>query len=127
VNLTREQLLAGGRRRTRTVTFADGGTVLVRGLTRAEALSVSNARDDVAEVEALMCAYGLAEPALTLEDARQLLTEVEAGDVQRICEAIQELSGMDEGAAKRATKSAARRPRPDVRTPPRGEAGSDGG
>lgn len=108
MNLTREQLLAGGRLRTATVDV-DGGTVGVRGLTRAEALLVRNAGDTPDAQEPMIVLYGLCDPQLDPAGVKELFDTLSAGDVQALVAAITDLSGMGEGAGKAATKSAARR------------------
>lgn len=127
MNLTREQMLVGGRRNTETFTLADGGTVLVRGLTRQEAFAVQAAGDTPAAMEPVMISFGLAEPELSLDDVREWMAVALAGDVQRLCDLISRLSGMDPGATKRATKSATGVAGPRLRASSRGKAEQNGG
>lgn len=108
MNLTREQLLTGGRLRT-AVVEVDGGTVGVRGLTRAEALLVRGRGDTPDVQEPAIVLYGLCDPQLDPAGVKELFDVLSAGDVQAIVAAITDLSGMGDGAGKAATKSPARR------------------
>jgi len=108
--LSREQILArkvAGR--TETVEL-DGGEVVVRGLSRGEASACGklDAQDDV---EALALHYGLVDPALSEEDARAWRDQDESGELQKVVDAIQRLSGTAPGQGKDATKSVPRRRR----------------
>lgn len=108
--LTREQVLArkvAGR--TETVEL-DGGEVVVRGLSRGEA-SVCGKLDDQDDVEAMALHLGLVEPALSLEDATAWREQDESGEIQKVVDAIQRLSGTAPGQGKDATKSVPRRRR----------------
>lgn len=108
--LTREQILArkvAGR--TETVEL-NGGEVVVRGLTRGEA-SACGKLDDQDDVEALALHYGLVDPALSLEDATAWRDQDESGELQKVVDAIQSLSGTAPGQGKDATKSVPRRRR----------------
>ena len=107
MNLTREQLLTGGRLRTATVDV-DGGTVGVRGLTRAEALLVRAAGETAPDQEPLIVLYGLCDPQLDAAGVKELFDVLSAGDVQQLVATITDLSGMGEGAGKAATKRAVR-------------------
>lgn len=105
--LSREQLLApGGDLDKVDVT---GGQVVVRGLTRQQALIVRAAGDDPADQEPVILAYGLVDPALSLDEARAWLDVAMAGDIQRVVQAVAALSGMEDTAPKRITKSDADR------------------
>jgi hypothetical protein len=108
VNLTREQLLAGPRARQDTVDV-DGGTVTVRGLTRAEAVQVAACDDGSPEQEQTVLRLGLVDPQLDETDVKAWYGVALAGDIQTVCLAIQAMSGMDPGAPKEVTKSAAHR------------------
>lgn len=108
--LSREQILA--RRvagRVETVEL-DGGEVVVRGLSRGEA-SACGKLEDPDEVEALALHYGLVDPALSLEDARAWREQDESGELQKVVDEIQRLSGTAPGQGKDATKSVSGRRR----------------
>lgn len=105
--LSREQILArkvAGR--TETVEL-DEGEVVVRGLSRGEASRVGQI-DDQDEVEALALHYGLVDPALTLDEVRAWRESDEAGQIQRVVDVIQRMSGTAPGQGKDATKSVSR-------------------
>ena len=106
MTLTREQLLAGAGPRLDTVDI-DGGSVVVRGLTRAEAVQVAAHEDGSPEQEQIMIRLGVAEPQLDDADVKAWYAVALAGDVQNVCLRIQALSGMADGAPKGVTKSAA--------------------
>jgi hypothetical protein len=82
------------------------GTVTVRGLIRAE---ITHARlmaakgkkeDQVAILDNHYIAAGLVAPEMTVEDVAEWLAEAPAGDSVAVLGAIQELSGLAEGAQK---------------------------
>lgn len=106
MTLTREQLLAGPRARQASVDV-DGGTVTVRGLTRSQAVQVAACDDGSPEQEQAILRLGLVEPQLDEMDVKAWYEVALAGDVQAVCLRIQALSGMDDGAPKEVTKSAA--------------------
>lgn len=108
--LTREQILA--RRvagHTETVPL-NGGEVVVRGLSRGEA-SVCGKLDDQDDVEAMALHLGLVDPELSLEDATAWRDQDESGELQKVVDVIQRLSGTAPGQGKDATKSVSRRGR----------------
>lgn len=94
--LTKEQFLDVSEDKTREVEIPDKGTVLIRSLTRAEVHSNSmenNKKLTAEEVEARTLMFGLVDPELNIEEARQVLKLWPAGDVQVIVEAIMDISG----------------------------------
>jgi len=105
VSVTREQLLAGGRLPEDKVDIAGVGTVTVRGLNRKEALAVRESGDDPSDQEPWIIHFGMVEPALSIDDAREWIKVAPAGELQELTVRIAELSGMAEGQAKDATKS----------------------
>lgn len=107
-NLTREQILAR-KRGEESVTLSDGGTVSVRGMKHNEAHALREL-ETIRERDAFMISCGLVDPAMTTEDVMAWF-EVpgESGDLQLISSKISQLSGMDEGQGKDATKSVPRR------------------
>lgn len=81
------------------------GTVKVRALSRAEVLSFRKRKvDDVAEMERVLLAAGLVEPAITEDEARQWQEASAAGELEPVTRAINTLSGLDSAAAKEAVK-----------------------
>lgn len=100
-HLTRDQILARKTGRG-TVTLPDGSTVAIRALTREE---VVRAQDKPAHERSLYyIAAGMVEPALSLEEVKAWAESAPAGDLVAVEEGIAELSGLTEGAGKRAYK-----------------------
>lgn len=108
--LSREQILArkvAGR--TEPVQL-DDGEVVVRGLSRSEA-SMCGRLDDQDDVETLALHFGLVEPHLSQDEVRLWRSQDESGELQKVVDAIQRLSGTAPGQGKDATKSVPRRGR----------------
>jgi hypothetical protein len=103
--LTREQILARKTGRG-TVTFADGGQVHIRALTRNEALAVREL-DTVAEQDNLIISTGLVDPEMSVEDVAAWAASDAAGDLAAVSEGIAVISGMTPKSGKEATKSPA--------------------
>lgn len=98
--LTREQILArkiGGK--TEEWPIGDDGVVIIRGLTRDEALAVREA-DTLADKDNLLISLGMVDPKMTPEDVAAWALDDEAGVLAGISTRIGELSGMAEGAGK---------------------------
>lgn len=109
--LTREEILARKLGR-RAVDLPDGsGTVVVRALTRNEAIRVGDLKDDIDAKDNLMIHLGLVEPAMSLDDVAAWALADDAGTLSVISEAIAELSNMTKGSAKAVTKSVPRKRR----------------
>lgn len=80
---------------TETVDIDGVGKVTVRGLTRAEVLSIQQNGDlDAAEMERKLLAFAMVEPALTEDEVRQWQAVAPAGELEPISAAIQQLSGL---------------------------------
>lgn len=67
--------------------------VTVRGFRRAEALQWS-ATDDPSESDALVIHYGLVQPTVTIEQAREIVAAKSQVAVARIVREVIELSGL---------------------------------
>lgn len=78
---------------TEDVDLGGGIVVKVRGLSRAE---VQSNKDD--EYAAIACA--LLDPVMTRDEVAEWLENAPIGDALAISEALQRLSGLDEGAQK---------------------------
>ncbi|OLF07755.1 hypothetical protein BLA60_25845 [Actinophytocola xinjiangensis] len=82
------------------------GTVTVRGLTRGEvtqarAAARGGGREvQIHAVENHFIAAGMVDPVMTAAEVAEWLENAPAGDGVAVMEAIQELSGMAEGAQK---------------------------
>lgn len=78
------------------------GVVTVRGLTREESHMVAKASDKgTLHAEIQMAVLGLVDPEVTFAEAK-LLAKRPAGVLQIITDAIEVLSGLEEGARKEA-------------------------
>ena len=87
------------------------GVVVVRGLTRLEALNLNRGRDmgelDVAEYEQRMVSIALVSPAMTpAEVARWQEVDRAGGVLGPVTDAITELSGLKQGADKSRVSTA---------------------
>ena len=88
-------------------TLPSGRRVRIRALSRAEVLRIQKlGKDNVVKLEAETVAAGLVAPRLTVEQAsRWQAADAAGGDIGNLMEAIRDLSGLSEGAAKAAYKS----------------------
>lgn len=96
-----DALLADSELDTETFELDGIGQVTIRSLTRQQAVKVADAEGGV-EREVRILAYGLAEPKLTLDQAKQVIQKRSAGQIQGLMEAISRLSGLMEGSQKEA-------------------------
>lgn len=94
------------------------GTVRVRALTRAEALSMQHVEGGVQAIERRMLALAMVDPELTEAEVGQWQKASVAGEMEPVGVKIQELSGMTEGAAKEAYKAFDENPDAEFRLPP---------
>lgn len=103
--LSREEILARKLygRTERVPIGDDGGYVVVRGLTRAEAQETVG--KPVPELEAMIVQMGMLEPALSMDDVFEWMASDESGVFEPIISMINTLSGNEAGAGKRYTKS----------------------
>lgn len=90
---TREVELPGGK-----------GSVVVRALTRREALSVNGAEMTEEQVEQVLLALALVDPVMTQEEVATWQEVCLAGEIAPVTEAILELSGMEAEAPNRAAR-----------------------
>lgn len=82
-----------------------GGTVIVRGLSRGEVTAAKAAakgsrENQIDAVENHLIAAALVAPEMTVEEVAEWLEYAPAGDAVAVMAAIQELSGLAEGAQK---------------------------
>ncbi|MFI7677870.1 hypothetical protein [Actinophytocola sp. NPDC049390] len=115
--LDKAALLARKRTdRTDEVDLGDG-TVTVRGLTRGEitraraAASRADKADQVTTLDNHFIAAGLVEPEMTVAEVAEWLESAPAGDSVAVLTAIQQLSGLAEGAQKSGVSGARKRSR----------------
>jgi len=80
------------------------GEVVVRGLTRKEALSLQKKEMDVSEMEVRLLSMALVDPLLTEDEVRQLQSVSPAGELEPVSEKILELSGMKAEQVKESLK-----------------------
>jgi len=111
--LTREEILARKTAgKTEEYKLSDGsGSVIIRGLTRNEAIRIRETEGGLTDRDNLLVSLGLVEPAMTPEDVAAW-GEAE-GDfmvITELSEAIGRLSGMTQDAGK------SRVPRPGKRS-----------
>lgn len=78
------------------------GTMQVRALTRAEALSVQGVEMDVEVLEQKLISMALVDPKLTEVEVKEWQACASAGEIQVIVEAIVRISGLEGYSAKAA-------------------------
>lgn len=106
--LTRDEILARrGMGGGTPFTLPDGSEVKVRGLSKDEAMATRD-REGINAQDNYVISTGLVDPAMSEEDVAVWATiEGEAGNLHALSERISQLSGMNPGAGKEATKSPA--------------------
>lgn len=80
------------------------GVVRVRGLSRAEAMTVRGL-DDPAETERRVLALGMVDPTVTVAEAEQWQKSATHAELETVTERIAQLSGLAEESPKEAYKS----------------------
>lgn len=78
------------------------GTVQVRSLTRAEALSVQGQEFEVEVLEQKLIAMAMVDPQLSEAEVKEWQGAATAGEIQIIVESIVRISGLEGYAAKAA-------------------------
>lgn len=76
------------------------GQVTVRSLTRSEALHVSNSELDEDHMERVLVAAAMVDPSLTEDDVKMWQDNSPPGEIERVCQVITQISGMEVNAAK---------------------------
>lgn len=102
------------------------GTVRVRGLNRAEAMSVQ-AANGIEATERRILALGMVDPPMTEAEAGQWQKNAPAGEIDPVSTKIAELSGMLPGSAKAVVREFIDNPDAEFPVLPGGSAGHDGG
>jgi len=82
--------------------FPDGKKVRIRALPRGIVHLIADPNTSVAKAEQLGICHGLVQPSLTMTQVGPWMERVGSGYVQGLVEAIQRLSGVQEGASKEA-------------------------
>lgn len=107
------------------VTLASGAIIRVRGMSRWEAMK-GKAVDDRIEWEAYVIATGMVAPAMTVEAVRTWQQRSLPAELEPVTDKIAELSGMDEGAERRAVREMVENPEAEFRVLPSGSTEDDG-
>jgi len=102
------------------------GTVRVRGLSRAEAMHVQDAKGTEAR-ERRLVALGMVDPELTEAEVGRWQKASAAAEMEPVTDRITELSGLADESAKEAVKEFAADPDAEFPVLPGAEAGDDGG
>lgn len=83
-----------------TICLPGVGDVRVRGLTRSEAVSLSEVKSDTPALERLIVRLGLVQPALSEAEVEAWYESAPSGLTDLIVNAVTRLSGADESAPK---------------------------
>lgn len=102
------------------------GTVRVRALNRAEAMSVGKLTDPALK-DLHIIAIGMIDPVLSVSEVRRWGEASPAGELEMVSRRIAQLSGMLPESAKEAVMEFEANPDAEFRNVPGGEAGNDGG
>jgi|WetSurMetagenome_2_1015567.scaffolds.fasta_scaffold07439_5 hypothetical protein len=102
--LDRTALLSGRSLPERTVEIPGVGEVRIRALSRAEVLN-SKHDDSPLEMERRTLSLAMVDPAMTIDDVAEWQRVSPLGEISIVADAINELSGVIPGAAKKAYKS----------------------
>lgn len=108
-----------------TVPIPGLGDVRVRGLSRDEALDVSQVAG-TPEFEPTLLAAGMVDPELTVEEAQEWRRAAGSDEISAVCDRIAELSGLKGDSAKAAYKSNGGKRGAGRRVLSGAEAGDDG-
>lgn len=104
------------------------GTVRVRGLSRAEALSIQKVAGSGTDIlERKMLALAMVSPRMTEGEVREWQEAAPAGELEPVTVKVQELSGINEDSAKAAYKEFDAYPAGEFRVLPGADVGDDGG
>lgn len=84
----------------RDVEIPDVGTVKVRGMSRAETLECQKVAGDAGALERKALFFALVDPKLSEDEAAEWYDSATFAELEPVLLAIQELSGIAEGAGK---------------------------
>lgn len=101
---SKADLLKGRGQNTREVQLPGGGSVVVRGLTRAEALGARAEEMDEMEVERKMLALALVEPQMSEDEVGAWQQVCLAGELAPVVDAVLDISSMTVEAPNRAAR-----------------------
>ena len=96
--LTRAEILARKTGHGKAV-LPDGSEVAIRALTRDEIIEMQ-AIEQLDAKDNFIIATGMTDPKLTTADVAEWGAQADAGDLVVVSEAIQNLSGLGQGAGK---------------------------
>jgi hypothetical protein len=106
-----KEALRKARLPEREVTLDGVGVVLVRGLSRTEAMTIGKFADDPDAGEVWMLTRGVVDPALSEEDVRAWRDAAPPAEVDLVLQAIADLSGLGE-SVREAVRAFPDRPEP---------------
>ncbi|MCG3757371.1 hypothetical protein [Amycolatopsis sp. Poz14] len=95
-----KQALFAKRLEERDVDVPGVGTVRVRSLSRAEALSLRGKEMGAVKMERVLLSLAMVHPRLTEDEVKQWQEAAPAGELNTVQEVILDLSGMNKEAAK---------------------------
>jgi hypothetical protein len=95
-----KELLFTRRLEEEDVEIPDVGTVRVRALTRDEGLRVSDKEMPRHRLERVLLAAAMIDPILTEDEVGKWQRNSGAGEIKKVVDVIQRLSGLVEDAAK---------------------------
>ena len=98
--MDKEALFA--RRLGTQVVELDAGPVIVRALSRGEAMSLRGKEMPVEEMERRLLALAMVDPAMTEDDVRQWQEASPAGEIETVTNAVLKVSGMEVRADREA-------------------------
>lgn len=102
---SKADLLKGrGEGNRREIALPSGASVVVRGLTREEALGVNGEEMDAAEAERRLVALALVDPEMSEAEVGEWQKVALAGELAPLADAILDLSGMTMEAPNRAAR-----------------------
>lgn len=111
--MSKDDLIAGDEFVTEQVELKRG-VVVVRGLNRDEAIKIGDAKTTL-DRDRKMVSWGCVEPELTYQDVEKWQKKPgSAGEIEKVSFVIAKLSGMLEGSEKKAYKSFADEPEPEL-------------
>lgn len=102
------------------------GTIRVRGLSRAEAITVKG-HQGTDKFEQMVLVFGVVDPALSEDEVSGWLQAASFDELDPVLTKIGQLSGLMDDSAKEVYREFEADPEAEFRVPPGGEAGPDGG
>lgn len=99
------------------------GSVTVRALSRHEVAEIQEKTSSQLEGEAWMIHFGVLDPVLTVDEAKQWQKNSRNGETDYVTDRIGQLSGLNKAVNKEYYKSLGQQSEPGVGALHRGEAG----